>query len=283
MPSAIVPLINAVGLAGGALGAVFYGKAWLLLCGQFVGALLGTGWVAQKLQLRLWSRTSRERRAGFLALAPAKPHLLAVTLATTAFTLFQPIDALLCTKLGSGAVTIMAYSQRVWVALGTAVSLGAYSIAARTSYESLQLGGRRFVRELINAEVKRILLFGALAWLVYVGGARLVLEKILTSSAMPPNDVQILEECLKWMLVSVGPMTAIPYLFRVFYTLGEYQVPAAVGVLIAPAYGLLAWQLTGMFGILALPYSLSAVWWVAFGVAFYCINNDRREPQPQPG
>jgi peptidoglycan biosynthesis protein MviN/MurJ (putative lipid II flippase) len=281
--TALVPLINSLGLVTGALAAAIFSQAWLLLAGQLIGASTAAVWSANKLRLRLWSSSRKERLVGLAALASARPHALAVTLATTAFTLFQPIDALLCVRLGGGAVTIMAYSQRVWVAIGTAVSLGAYSIAARTSYDSFQQGGRRSLRVLANSEVKRILLSGAFIWFAYVAGARTLLERVLLSSAMTKDDVQLLNECVKWMLVSVGPMTAIPYLFRVFYTIGEYRVPAIIGVLIAPAYGLLAWQLTGEFGILALPYSLSIVWWIAFTAALFCINVERKEPKLQLG
>jgi len=269
--SGLMPFVASTGLGLGAFAAVRWHAESLLLVGQLIGAAGSVAVAAQGLVFHRLRGVTLDVRLGMRALRPLKPHALAIVLGTTAFTLFQPIDALLCSQLGDGAVTIMAYAVRVVVATGTAVSLGAFAVAARTSHEAFLAGGPSGLRSLAYREVARICAFGTLIWVVYALGASRLLVAVLQSSSLPVHSIDRLTDVLFWMLLGVGPMSAVPYLFRVFYSQSHFGVAAAIGVCIAPAYGALAWLGMNRLGLTALGYSYAAVWWVAFSACLLCL------------
>jgi peptidoglycan biosynthesis protein MviN/MurJ (putative lipid II flippase) len=198
---------------------------------------------------------------------------------TTAFSLFQPVDAFLCSQLGSGSMAIMSYAQRILVALGTAISLGAYIIAARTSRDAFRSGGRPALRRQANLETIRIVAFGLLVWLGYSLEGHRLLTLALSSSTMSAHDVARLVDTVGWMLIGIGPMAAMPYLFRMFYVLRDYYRPAVLGISIAPCYCAFGWLLLDHYQILALALAYSVVWWLALPAALIWLN---RTPESAP-
>jgi peptidoglycan biosynthesis protein MviN/MurJ (putative lipid II flippase) len=222
--------------------------------------------------VRLTGNVKRDVLTCVEALAPMRRHAIAIILGTTAFTLFQPIDAALCSQIGNGCMATMAYAQRVLVALGTAVSLGAYAIAARTSHSALERGGRAALRRQSNREVTRIAIIGGAGWLMYELLGRYALGRILGSSEMGESDIVRLVTTLQWMLLGLGPMAALPYLFRVFYSLGEYKAAAMLGATIPPIYGGIGWLFLRSEGILALATAYAIVWWIGLLVSLLWLN-----------
>lgn len=277
LQTGVAPMIMSSGLLLGVLAAVASGIEWLMLPGQLLGAAVALFWLSHALGVGRGSSVRRDLLHAIAALSPLRPHALAILLGTTAFTLFQPIDALLCTQLSNGAVTVMSYSQRVLVAVSTAVSLGAHAIAARTSHDTFRAGGHGALVRMANMEVLRVVSFGLFTWLVYVAGGNRLLQALLSSSTMTHDDLDRLIRCLDWMLLGVGPMAAMPYLFRVFYSLQAYTRPAVIGMFVPPVYGALAWALLGRHDILGLAYSYCAVWWLALAAAMLWFN---RGPAP---
>lgn len=280
LATGVAPMITSAGLLGGVLMAIASRAEWWLVIGQLLGTAAAVLWMARSLRLAaVWS--GRDVLLARAALGPLKPHALAITMGTMAFTLFQPIDAALCAQLGSGSITVMSYAQRVVVAVSTAVSLGAYAVAARTSHDVLRSGGQRALRRLANREVFRVVSFGMVVWLSYVLGGHALLGALLGSSAMTGHDLARLLDCVQWMLLGAGPMAAIPYLFRVFYSQQAYRKPALLGIGLAPAYGLLAWVLLPFVDILALAYAYACVWWFTLAVALLWLNEAVADVPPQ--
>ena len=276
MSTGVAPMITSAGLLAGVVVAIASGAIWWLMMGQLLGTGAAALWLSHSLGLAgAWRwRDVLQARA---ALGPLRPHVVTITMGTMAFTLFQPIDAALCAQLGSGSLSVMSYAQRVVVAVGTAVSLGAYAIAARTAHDSLLSGGRRALQRLANREVLRVVGFGLAVWTIYTLGGHHLLGAVLGSSTMNDLDLARLLECVQWMLLGVGPMAAIPYLFRIFYSRQDYRKPALLGICIAPAYGLLALALLPRFDILAMAYAYAGVWWVTLAVAMLWLNQAATE------
>jgi peptidoglycan biosynthesis protein MviN/MurJ (putative lipid II flippase) len=270
--TAIAPLLMAGGLLAGAVASIMVREEWLLLLGQLVGATAALWVLARSLGLRLVPSWKRDLLTGLAAFAPMRQHIVAILMGTTAFTLFQPIDAFICLRLGDGSVTIMAYAQRVLVALSGAVSLGAYVIAARTSRDAVRSGGEGALRRQANREAVRILAFAGLGWLGYEITGRSALALLLSSSPMSADDTARLLTTLKWMLLGLGPMAAMPYLFRVLYTLHEYFVPAALAVGVVAGYAAIAFELLQRYQILALSIAYVTVWWSALVAAMMWLN-----------
>lgn len=264
--------IAALGLLLGTLCAVATKTAWLLAAGQFVGMLTAALWLGRRLELQLSLDFQATTTQGLQSLAPLRGHVLAIALGTMAFTLFLPIDAVLCSMLGSGALAVMSYAQRVLVALGTAVSLGAHAIAARTSADTYEAGGHAAVCSQANRECLRIGGFGLLVWFAYIAGGWQLLAALLGSDRMSTADLSRLIDCLGWMLLGVGPMAAVPYLFRVFYTLESYREPAIIGMSVPVFYGAMAWLLLPRFELLSLAYSYAVAWWLALIVTIFRLN-----------
>ncbi|MEI7967421.1 MAG: hypothetical protein WCJ69_00420 [Betaproteobacteria bacterium] len=271
--TAVPPLLTSSGLLLGALGAVGTQIEWLLVAGQWTGSAVGLWWVARALHIRSYRSISRGFRRSWVTLTPLRTHGISIALGTSAFTLLQPIDAALCTQLGGGSVSIMSYAQRVLVAVGTAISLGAYTLSAQTSNDAIRAGGHAGLCQQANKETSRVVAFGLIAWVLYQAGGSRVLAMLLSAATMSGIDLMRLLDCIGWMLLGVGPMAAMPYLFRVFYAMGAYAKPAVLGVCTVALYAVLAWLLLGRFEIHAMAYAYGAVWWVVLLAALIWLNN----------
>jgi peptidoglycan biosynthesis protein MviN/MurJ (putative lipid II flippase) len=269
----IAPLVTSIGLLAGTAAGVAYGLEWLLVVGQWLGAFAAICWSVRVLGLPTRGRLREDWQRCVDALAPLRPHAAMIALGTIAFTLFQPIDAALCTQLESGSLSIMSYAQRVLVAVCTVVSLGAHAIAARTSHDALLAGGSVALRRLANRECMRIVVVGVLVCAAYQAGGDRLLMALFSTSKMAAADQYQLQECLRWMLIAVGPMAAMPYLFRVFYSAGVYWVPAVLGSATALGYAALAWLLLSPFGLLAMAYAYALIWWVTMIAAVLWLNS----------
>ena len=276
--------ILVLGLATGvALSAATHEVGWVMM-GQLAGASVALPLIAKKLGVggittKSWQTDGRLMR---IALAPLRPHLLHIFVASTAFTLFQPIDAFLCQRLAEGAMSTMAFAQRAWVAAGMLISLGASTIAARTSRDVFQAGGAPALRAMARREVGRILLAGLVVWLAYQVSGRSLLLALMQAKSMPIDDLQRLLDCISWMLMSAPAMSAIPYLFRVQYTLGDYRLPAYIGGAIPVVYAVVAWFTLSRVGIAALPLALGVAWWLALGAALLALHRTAGKPRPTP-
>jgi peptidoglycan biosynthesis protein MviN/MurJ (putative lipid II flippase) len=272
LQTGVAPMLNSASLLVGALLAIAWKAAWLMAVGQFVGTLLTSAWMTRALRLD-WRRVSRQDLdIGWSGLRPLRPHVVAISLGTLAFTLFQPIDAALCAQLGNGALSVMSYAQRVLVAVSTLVSLGSHVIAARSSHDAMRMGGLPALRRQANRETVRIVGFGLVTWLAYLAGGRQLLALLLSASAMSALDLARLLDCLQWMLLGVGPMAAMPYLFRVFYSIGHHVSPAVFGMAVPIVYGLVAWAALARTGILSLAYAYSLAWWLALLASSFWLN-----------
>jgi peptidoglycan biosynthesis protein MviN/MurJ (putative lipid II flippase) len=265
--TAVSSFISSVGVLSGAVVAIWLQVSWLIVVGQLLGLIAAVWWLRRALLTNRFGDRQKHWLIGLGALAPIRAHTGAILLGTTAFTLFQPIDAALCTRLGPGAVTTMAYTQRLVVAAATAISLGAYVTAARTSYEAVKAGNVKELCSQANREVGRIALFGLIGWVTYVFIGKGILGFLLATTSMSPEDLTRLLDTVKWMLLGMGPMAAMPYLFRVFYSFREFRVPAALGLGIVCGYAVLAFALLHRLGILSLPIAYTSVWWCALAVS----------------
>lgn len=272
LPTGVAPLLTSSGLLLGALGAISTLFEWLLVAGQWAGSMAGLWWLVRGLQIRLHGRIAVAFLRSKKALVPLRSHAFSIALGTSAFTLFQPIDAALCTQLGSGSVSIMSYAQRVLVAVGTAISLGAYAIAARSSHDALKAGGHAALCRQTNKEARRVVAFGLIVWVSYKLGGGYVLATLLSSSTMSGEDLASLLDCVNWMLLGVGPMAAMPYIFRVFYAVSSFGKPAVLGVCTVTLYTALAWFLLGHYEILAMAYAYAAVWWLILVISLIWLN-----------
>lgn len=268
------PLAMSAGLLAGAMAAIATSRVHWVLVGQLAGCVVATQWLALRLRLR-WRGLRAQRIQAIAALRPLRMSVFPITLATAAFTLFQPIDAWLCRSLGDGSLTTMSFAQRVLVAVSTVVSLGAYVIAAKTSRDTLRDGGITALRQQAYAETARLVSAGLLVWLGYLLVGRWLLATLIRSSTLHGEALDRLMECLGWMLIGVGPMAAMPYLCRIFYTMKSYKVPAFLGLLIPCAYSALGWLLSPAWGVNGLALSYVAVWWLALSIAVMTIHRRR--------
>ncbi|MFY9510925.1 MAG: lipid II flippase MurJ, partial [Rubrivivax sp.] len=123
--------------------------------------------------------------------------------------------------------------------------------------------------------LRRILIAGAAVWIAYQVLGRTLLSFLLGTGAMPPNDLERLLDCISWMLCSAPAMAAIPYLFRLQYTLNDYRWPAYIGGAVPLVYGATSSLLLPRLGLLALPLALAVAWWLALGGAMLALRKNR--------
>jgi hypothetical protein len=172
LATGVAPLLTAAGLLAGTVAGIVFRLEWLLVIGQWLGAAAALSWLTLALRLPLRSNPKTDWLRCVDVLAPMRRYVAMIALGTIAFTLFQPIDAALCSQLDGGSVSIMSYAQRVLVAVSTVVSMGAHAIAARTSHDALRTGGSAALRRLANRECRQIVGFGLAVWLTFAYLAR---------------------------------------------------------------------------------------------------------------
>jgi len=281
LATGVAPLLTAAGLLAGTVAGIVFRLEWLLVIGQWLGAAAALSWLTLALRLPLRSNPKTDWLRCVDVLAPMRRYVAMIALGTIAFTLFQPIDAALCSQLDGGSVSIMSYAQRVLVAVSTVVSMGAHAIAARTSHDALRTGGSAALRRLANRECRQIVGFGLASWVAYQAGGDHLLAALFSASKMSISDQARLQECVRWMLIGAGPMAAMPYLFRVFYTAGVYRLPAVLGAATALGYAAIALLLLQRFGLLAMAYAYALVWWLTLAAALLWLNSRAMAPPCQ--
>jgi peptidoglycan biosynthesis protein MviN/MurJ (putative lipid II flippase) len=213
--------------------------------------------------------------AGRRSLSALSENLLLVGVATLAFTVFQPIDAIVCSQLSTGCMSIISYSQRITMALGTVISLGAFIVAAKTSSDVYRDGGLPAIRALANRETLRILCLGLAAWGLFSAVGAPIIRALFQDSEMGNSNLQLLVDCAHVMIIGVGPMTTLPYLFRVLYSVKKFKIPACVGFAVPVTYASTALFLAPKFGAMALASAFAVVWWLAFAVTSLTLNMKR--------
>lgn len=132
----VTQFVTVAGLLLGVCLSIVVNDVWPMVVGQLAASAATITLSGRRLRFSFRIHRSIDRQTFRHFGAPLRQHLVYVLLAMTAFTLFPPIDAFLCAQLGGGALTIMAFSQRVWVAVGTLISLGAHTIATKTSHDA---------------------------------------------------------------------------------------------------------------------------------------------------
>ncbi len=272
------------GLVFGVATAVALHRVEWVMLGQLAGAAVALPLMAKRLALKglLRTRWRGDGRALREVLTPLKPHLLHIVVASTAFTMFQPIDAHLCQQLGDGAVSIMAFAQRAWVASAMLISLGAHTIAARTARDAFEAGGAVGLKMTARREVARIMLAGGAVWIAYVLIGHSLLAMLLQSGTLPQSNLQLMLDCISWMLLSAPAMAAIPYLFRVQYTLNDYRWPAYIGGTVPLIYATVASFLIPHIGLGALPLALGVAWWLALLATMIALHRTHSGPKTPP-
>ena len=269
--SAIGPILISVGTFGGVGLGIFFHFLWWVLIGQIIGASFAVIWLVKFLSINFSIRRMDCNIASSI-LKPLWAQSVMVAIGTLSFTLFQPMDAVLCANLVPGSVSVMSYAQRIIVAVGTALSFGAYTIVSRASSDSLRVGGAAAVRRLANAEVFRLVILGLVVWVTFRGIGNRLLVFVFSSKAMGLSDISKLYGVVSWMLLGIGPMTATPYLFRILYVKCDFVTPAALGLLMPFSYCFISWLLIPFFDLMALAYSYTFLWWFTLGIVVFRLN-----------
>jgi len=272
--TAVAPVLTALGLLGGAGAAMASAQAWTLLAGQLAGTACATAYLAVRAKLGRVAGTTAEDAGDWkrcsAVLGPLLRSGAAIGAGTLAFTLFPMLDALLGQRIGEGAVTVLAYCQRIAVAASTAISMGAYVMAARWSHDAVASGGRMAAWPLARREALQATSLGLAAWAIYRLGGDALLSWLMASSSLQAHALHALLDCAGWMLLGVGPMAAMPFLFRVFYTLGDYGPPALIAIGVVAGYATLAGvRVDG--GVVAVAQAYALVWWLALAAGLWAL------------
>lgn len=267
LSSGSTPLISAIALLAGSLAAVFWKTPALILVGQLLGAAIACLALTREFLVRGFRLGRLLRAARRTSIQPLMQQAIPIFIGTMAFTMFPAIDTVLCKYLDDGSLSVMSYAQRVLVASGTAISLGAFVVAARTSRDSLLEGGTTALLTRARQEVARIVTSGVVLFIVFMMFGSQVLAKLFSGSNLSTSNIADLSSCVSIMLIAVGPMTAVPYIFRVYYSAGLTRPPALIGMALPAIYALASWAMLNAFGVKALAVSYAICWWVGLAVS----------------
>jgi hypothetical protein len=274
MPS----VVTSTGLAVGCAAAVALESVWWVpACHGFAASLL-VRWRRSVLPASRRIKCAdillgwwHGRRGGVV-------RALHVLVATLPFTLFQPMDTLLCARMPAGSLSILVMCQRVLVAFGTVISIGVATSAAFRSRALLVAGGAAAVNRdafgktigvcglgLVGAAVCSIIGEPALKSLVRVTGKAAV-------------DTSELSHTLGIMLLGCGPMASMPFLIRMSYRLGGYRIPAVVGVVLPMTYLAAGSVISERAGLPGIAWTYVVLWWVVLAVTLLSMR--RLSPSP---
>jgi hypothetical protein len=262
MPS----VVTSTGLAVGCTAAVRLESVWWVPILHCFAASLLVGWrttvlpAARRVGLvDILLRWGHERDGGFL-------RALHVLVATLPFTLFQPMDALLCARMPLGSLSILVMCQRVLVAFGTVISVGVATSAAFRSRALLVAGGPAAVNREAFRNTMVICGLGLVGATVFGTIGEAALQSLVRVTGNAAVDTSELSHTLRIMLLGCGPMASMPFLIRMSYRLGGYRIPAVVGVMLPVAYLAASSVFIERSGLSGIAWTYVVLWWVALGV-----------------
>ena len=274
MPS----VVTSTGLAVGCAAAVSLESVWWVPTFHFFAASLLVSWRTTMLPasrrikladilLRWW----HERGGGVV-------RALHVLVATLPFTLFQPMDTLLCARLPIGSLSILVMCQRVLVAFGTVISVGVATSAAFRSRALLVAGGAAAVNRDAVRKTIGICGLGLVGAAVCSAIGEAALQSLVRVTGKAAVDTSGLSHTLSIMLLGCGPMASMPFLIRMSYRLGGYRIPAVVGVVLPVAYLAAGSALSERAGLSGIAWTYVVLWWVVLAVTLLSMR--RLSPSP---
>jgi len=255
-----VPLLTSVGFLIGGYLATLFQNIYIMLFGQILGAFFALIFATPIKEIVINRLNFNFRQeVGFYSICTARTIQLIGT--TLPFALFQPIDAFFCTMLPTGSMTVIAYSQRIVVALGTAFGLGMYAMAFKNANEFIL---KKDIVGLMKYTYRNILLtiiISLIVLIIYVIFGHDIILYIFKNSSIEYSQILLIDKSIYFMILGLGPLILIPFIFRIIQSLKNYYLPAFVGILIPFIYTLLIYLLND-FGVFALSISFGLLWWL---------------------
>jgi hypothetical protein len=271
-------VVTSTGLAIGCAAAVTFDSVWLVPAFHFFAASLLVSWrttvqpASHRVKLAdILFRGWHERGSGV-------SRALHVLVATLPFTLFQPMDTVLCARMPTGSLSILVMCQRVLVAFGTVISVGVATSAAFRSRALLVAGGAAAVNRDAVRKTIGICGLGLMGAAVCSAIGETALQSLVRVTGKAAVDTSELSHTLAIMLLGCGPMASMPFLVRMSYRLGGYRIPAVVGVVLPGAYLAAGSIISERAGLSGIAWTYVVLWW--FVLAVTLLSMQRLSPSP---
>jgi putative peptidoglycan lipid II flippase len=239
---------------------------WGMLAGYSVAAAIllpGTG-------ISGWGRRWPSRTA-LARIASAGTNLPLVTLSALGFASFGTIDAIVATPLGPGALSYLAYGQRLVIAIGNLVVLGPAIMLVPVIADAMNAGDRERARACGRRNVAAVLVLSLTVALVVGWLRKPVVTLLLERGAFDESMTAGLVSVLPWMLAGMVPMLGCVVVFRVFFAHRNFPAPALVGLAVPVVYFASAKVLSGLWGVRGIAAGYAAVWTVALAVSLHLL------------
>lgn len=259
------------GFAVGALIAVYTGHVVLALAGQAVGLLSGIlliNFLTTKAGPNIGlGELVKSAQAAITTERAAWAWILA---GSTAFSLFPVIDAALVRGLGEGALSAMAFCQKLTFAVATMISLGGYAISARTVSVGIISHGLPATLALVERELLPIVASCAAVTLGFALAGPWLLELVFGGSRIAPDQLAEVHQLVTLTMVATGAMAGLPILFRVLYSIGAYRAAAIAGLSVIATYAWGGFELSRHVGVTGFAIAYTLAWWpVLIGLLFW--------------
>jgi peptidoglycan biosynthesis protein MviN/MurJ (putative lipid II flippase) len=215
----------------------------------------------QSLSLLLMGSTLRGRgghfRLGVMSRLQIRQSSKAAgysVLSVLTFNCHQPVEALLAARMETGALALLAFAHRIWVAIGTIVVSGPSSLSA----EHLSKAATSKDWAAYAALFRRFLLT---AWVLAISTLLIAIPELSVSLVFERGRFDLsarraLSEVLVWFLVGMPLMLGNVLIYRGLFALNLRRAAAALGAAMAVGY---------LLGAASMAPPLSAV---DFGRAF---------------
>jgi putative peptidoglycan lipid II flippase len=187
----------------------------------------------------------------------------------------QIIEAFWAAKLEHGSISYLGYCQRIVTFLSVAIG---YSLANVSFPELVEYGARGDivrVKAIGAHRLRFILLISVLISTVIIVLRIPLLQIGLQRGAFNELSTYGVASVLPWYLLSMIAISAINFIYRIYYATRDFKTPAIVGLIIPVIYFGLSGLLIRYWSYIGIGVAFVCSWWFFFLVLTLLLDKER--------
>lgn len=252
-------MIVAVLAAGRSVGVVSMAAG--LLAGYVLAlpCLASNSHMSFRYRLREWILPAAERKELF-------GSITSVTLSIALFAMPAVSDPFWAGSLGVGALSHLAYGQRILVALGNLLVLGPASVVMPSWTEDALDGNIEGVGRKTQRVLTLVMVCAFPAVAIAIACRVQIVRLMFMRSAFLPSDVAAVAHVLPLLLIGMISMVGVTLLFRTLYSMNIADIAAKLSLGLSVFYFAFSGVASRIIGTQGIALAYAVTWTIAFAL-----------------
>jgi putative peptidoglycan lipid II flippase len=194
-------------------------------------------------------------------------RIVPAAVALLPFTTLQIIEVFWASKLGPGIISYLGYSEKIVVLLSVATGYGVATVSFPEMVTDAAVGKREQVNATGMRRLRFILLTGVLMSVLIIVLRIPLLQIGFQRGAFDELATQGVASVLPWYLLGMIAIACINLVYRLYYAVGNFKTPAAIGVIMPVVYFGLSGLLSRYWSYIGIGIAFACSWWLVFAVS----------------